>query len=306
MRVTFLGTSAARPTVSRNVSSLVLHREGEMMMFDCGEGTQRQMMRYGTGFTLSEIFFSHLHADHFLGVIGLLRTLGLQGREEPVTLYGPAGATAILRAAVDLGVERVPFEVAIRELEPGEVLSRAEYAVVPFRTSHGGRSLGYAVVEEERLGRFDPDVAARLGVPEGPLWGKLHRGEPVEVEGRTVSAAEVVGPPRPGRKVVYTGDTRPARQVVEMARGADLLVHEATFASDEAARARETGHSTAVEAARIAREAGVLQLVLTHLSPRYADDPRVLEREARKLFPASSIAHDGLTLEIPYRDSAEG
>jgi ribonuclease Z len=306
MRVTFLGTSAARPTVSRNVSSLVLHREGEMMMFDCGEGTQRQMMRYGTGFTLSEIFFSHLHADHFLGVIGLLRTLGLQGREEPVTLYGPAGATAILRAAVDLGVERVPFEVAIRELEPGEVLSRAEYAVVPFRTSHGGRSLGYAVVEEERLGRFDPDVAARLGVPEGPLWGKLHRGEPVEVEGRTVSAAEVVGPPRPGRKVVYTGDTRPARQVVEMARGADLLIHEATFASDEAARARETGHSTAVEAARIAREAGVLQLVLTHLSPRYADDPRVLEREARKLFPASSIAHDGLTLEIPYRDSAEG
>jgi len=305
MRLTFLGTSAARPTVSRNVSSLVIQREGEVMMFDCGEGTQRQMMRYGTGFTLSQIYFSHLHADHFLGVIGLLRTLGLQGREEPVTLFGPAGATVILRQAVDLGVERVPFQVAIRELEPGEAVPHEGFSVIPFRTSHGGRSLGYALVEEERLGRFDAELARRLGVPEGPLWGRLHRGEAVEVEGRTITAAAVVGPPRPGRKVAYTGDTRPSRFVVEAVRGADVLVHEATFAADEAARARDTGHSTAREAARVAREAGVLQLLLTHISPRYADDPRLLEREARRLFPAASIAHDGLVVEVPFRDGSE-
>ena len=304
MRITFLGTAAARPTVGRNVSSLILQREGDVMMFDCGEGTQRQMMRFGTGFTFSDIFFSHLHADHFLGVIGLLRTLGLQAREEPVDLWTPRGTTETLRTAVDLGVERVPFEVRIHELAPGEAVQRGAYDIVPYRTSHrGGHSLGYAVVEHPRLGRFDAAKAREMGIPEGPLWGKLHHGEAVEVDGRVFRADEVVGAPRPGRRVVYTGDTRPCAATREHAWGADLLIHEATFAQDEAERAGQTGHSTAREAAEVARSAEALRLVLTHFSPRYADDPRVLEREARAVFPEAVAAHDGLVIEVPYRES---
>ena len=302
VRITFLGTAAARPTVGRNVSSLVVQREGELLMFDCGEGTQRQMMRYGTGFALREIFFSHLHADHFLGVIGLLRTLGLQGREEPMRLWCPRGTEDILRAAVELGVERVAFPVTSQELEAGEAVPHGEYDVVPFRTSHGGRSLGYAVREHPRLGRFDPDRAREMGIPEGPLWGKLHHGEAVEVDGRVIPASEVVGPPRPGRLVIYSGDTRPAQATREASAGADLLIHEATFGHDESDRAGATGHSTAREAAQLARDAGVHRLAITHFSPRYADDPRALEREAKSIFPETVAAFDGLVVEVPYRE----
>jgi ribonuclease Z len=300
MRITFLGTAAARPTVGRNVSSLVVQREGELLMFDCGEGTQRQMMRYGTGFALDDIFFSHLHADHFLGIIGLLRTLGLQGREEAMRLWTPAGTEEILRQAVELGVDRVTFPVDIRGLEPGETVDRGAYDIVPFRTSHTGRSLGYTLVEHPRLGRFDPDRARELGIPEGPLWGKLHHGETIEFDGRNVPASEVVGPPRSGRRLVYSGDTRPIAATAEAAAGADLLIHEATFATDESERAVATGHSTARDAASRAREAGVVRLALTHFSPRYADDPRLLEREARAVFPDTIMAVDGMTIEVPY------
>jgi ribonuclease Z len=301
VRVTFLGTAASRPTVGRNVSSLVIQREGDVMMFDCGEGTQRQMMRYGTGFTLRDIFFSHLHADHYLGVIGLLRTLGLQDRQEPVDLWTPRGTADLLRQAVYLGGDRMAFEVRFHELEAGEVVQRAMYDVVPFRTSHAGKALGYAVVEHPRLGRFDVERARTLGVPEGPAWGRLHRGEPVEVEGRTVTAADVVGPPRPGRRVVYTGDTRPCAGVREAAEDADLLIHEATFGLEDAERAHATGHATAHDAAQVAAAAGVLRLALTHFSPRYADDPRLLEREAKAVFPDTVAAYDGLVIEVPFR-----
>lgn len=306
IRLVFLGTAASRPTVGRNVSSLLVQRLGELLMFDCGEGTQRQMMRYGTGFGLHDIFFSHMHADHILGLPGLLRTMGLQGREEPMRLYCAKGEAKIVGDAVHLGVERVPFEVAIRELEPGEAVARDGYDIVPFRTRHGRRSLGYALVEHQRLGRFDPDRARALGVPEGPLFGRLHRGESIEVDGRTITAESVVGPARPGRRVVYTGDTRPTRATVEHARDADLLVHEATFADEEAERARETDHSTAREAARVARDAGARRLVLTHLSPRYGLAPEILEREARGVFPDSQVAHDGLEIEVPYPDADDG
>ncbi|MBX6363648.1 MAG: ribonuclease Z [Gemmatimonadetes bacterium] len=301
IRVTFLGTAASRPTVGRNVSAFVLNREGELLLFDCGEGTQRQMMRFGTGFAVHDIFFSHMHADHFLGVIGLLRTMGLQGREEPMRLWAPEGGAAILREAVNLGVDRVPFEILIEELAPGDRVARTGYEIVAYRAQHGTRALGYALVENERLGRFHPERARALGVPEGPLFGRLHRGETVEVGGRLVRPEDVVGPPRPGRRIVYSGDSRPCRQTVEAARGADLLIHDATFGNDEADRARQTAHSTAREAAEIARNAGVERLVLTHISSRYADDPRGLEREAREVFPRSIVAYDGLEIEIPYR-----
>ena len=302
MRVTFLGTAAARPTVGRNVSALTIQREGDVMLFDCGEGTQRQMMRFGTGFSFSDIFFTHLHADHFLGVIGLLRTLGLQDRTDPLDLWTPAGTEELLQQAVYLGAERMPFPVQIRGVLPTTCIDRGEYAIMTFRTQHrGAPSIGYAVAEHPRLGRFDAAQARELGIPEGPLWGKLHHGEAVEVDGRTIQPIEVVGPPRAGRKVVYTGDTRPCAATRKTAAGADLLIHEATFGADERSRAVATGHSTAREAAEIAREAQVLRLALTHFSPRYADDPRALEREARGLFPETVAAHDGLVIEVPYR-----
>ena len=305
IRVTFLGTAASRPTVGRNVSSILLAREGELLMLDCGEGTQRQMMRFATGFTVNDIFFTHMHADHFLGVIGLLRTMGLQGREEPMKLYGPVGARDILHEAVHLGVERVPFEIQIRELEPGEAIDRGEYDVVPYATKHGIRALGYALIEHERLGRFHPDRARELGVPEGPLFGKLHRGEPVEVDGRVITAEDVVGPTRPGRRIVYTGDTRPCKQTIEISKDADLLIHDATFGEEENERAGITGHSTAREAADVAKRAKVRRLILTHLSSRYADDPRTLEREAKQVFKETTTAHDGMVIEVPYPDADE-
>ncbi|HSJ23989.1 MAG TPA: ribonuclease Z [Longimicrobiales bacterium] len=302
IRVTFLGTAASRPTVGRNVSALMMQREGESLLFDCGEGTQRQMMRYGTGFSVDDIFFTHLHADHFLGVIGLLRTMGLQGREHAMRLWCPEGGAGILHDAVNLGMERLPFPVDIVELQPGERVEREGHDIVVFRTAHGPRSLGYALVEHPRLGRFDPERARALGVPEGPLFGRLHRGEDVEVDGRVIRAAELVGPPRPGRRVVYSGDTRPCHETREMARTADLLVHDATFSHDERERARHTNHATAREAAELARSAGAQRLVLTHISARYADDARALEREARAAFRETTVAWDGLVVEIPFRD----
>lgn len=302
MRVIFLGTAASRPTVGRNVSALVVKHEGETLLFDCGEGTQRQMMRFGTGFSLNDIFFSHLHADHFLGLTGLLRTLGLQAREEPIRLWCPSGGARILQDAVSLGVDRVPFAVQIQELAPDDEIPRDGYRIVAYRPQHGVHALGYAIVEDERLGRFNPDRARELGVPEGPLFGRLHRGDTVEVDGRAISPTEVVGPPRPGRRLVYTGDTRPCKRTIQVAHEADLLVHEATFGADERDRARATGHSTAREAAQVASKAGVGRLLLTHLSARYADDPRPLEREAREVFPRVTVAYDGLEVQVPYRD----
>lgn len=308
IRVTFLGTAASRPTVGRGVSALAVQRESELMLFDCGEGTQRQMMRFGTGFGLGAIFVTHLHADHFLGIIGLSRTLSLQDRTETLHVYGPPGSGRTLRAALELGVDRVGFPVEIREMEPGDRVERDGYDIVAFATRHGVSSVGYAVKEHRRLGRFDPDRARELGVPEGPLFGRLHRGEPVEVDGKVIRPEEVVGEPRPGRNVVYTGDTRPCDTVREAAGDADLLVHDATFTEDERDRARETKHSTAAEAARVARDARVKRLLLTHVSARYSANPRPLEREARKIFRKAAVAFDGQELEIPFpeRSSSGG
>ncbi|HKH83276.1 MAG TPA: ribonuclease Z [Gemmatimonadales bacterium] len=303
LSVTFLGTGAATPTIDRNVAGLAVHREGETLLFDCGEGNQRQMMRYGVGFAFREIYFTHYHADHMLGVTGLLRTMGLQDRSAPVTLYGPKGAQRVLGAAVNLGIERNKFPVEIVEIQAGDRLARDEYDLVVFETEHRADTVGYALVEQLRLGRFDPDKARSMGIPEGPLWGQLHKGKTVTLpDGRMVGPAELVGPPRPGRTLVYSGDTRPNLSVIEASRGADLLVHEATFGSDELERARETGHSTAAEAARVALEAGVRRLILTHISSRYTRDAAELLAEARGVFPETVIARDGLTVDVPYAD----
>jgi ribonuclease Z len=307
LSVTFLGTSAARPTVERNVSAMALVREGETLLFECGEGTQRQMMRYGVSFALTDVFFTHFHADHFLGVIGLVRTLGLQGRAEPMRLHGPKGAKKLLRQALELGVERVPFPVEIEEVTPGMILGeggkgkREGYEIHVFATEHGGGSVGYAVREHERHGQFDPDRARAAGVPEGPLWGRLQRGEPVALpDGRTITPDGIVGDKRSGRTVVFTGDTRPCASVVAAAQGADLLIHEATFGEEERERAKETGHATAREAAQVALAARARRLILSHVSARYSISAEELVTEARAVFPETSVAKDGMTVEVRY------
>jgi ribonuclease Z len=273
-------------------------------MFDCGEGTQRQMMRYGVSFALEDIFFTHFHADHLLGVIGLMRTMSLQGRTEPLRLWGPRGGTRVLKRAEGLGFERSTFPVEIIELPVDEPVKRNGYSIVPFAVDHrGSLSLGYAIVEETRKGRFNPDLARDMGIPEGPLWGQIHRGLPVTLEdGRVIDPSVLVGPTRAGRTVVITGDTRPCATTLERSRGADLLVHEATFGDEEQERALETGHSTAKEAAALARDAGVRKLLLTHFSARYSRDAADLEREAREVFARTVAGKDGMEVDVPFRD----
>jgi len=263
------------------------------------------MMRYGVAFALRDIFFSHMHVDHILGVIGLMRTMALQGREDALRIWGPPGSARVLRRAETIGADRVGFPVEYQELSPGDVVRRDGYEVLAFEADHMRTpALGFALVEAVRLGRFNPDRARELGIPEGPLWGRLHRGHRVTLDdGREIDPSDLVGPTRPGRRLVITGDTRPCDATVAAAGGADLLVHEATFADEEAARAAETGHSTAREAAQVAARAGVRRLVLTHVSARYSRDVSDLEREARQVFPATSIARDGAEFDIPFSDA---
>lgn len=307
LSLTFLGTSASRPTVERGVSSIALTREGETMLFDCGEGTQRQMMRYGVGFTVGDVFFTHFHTDHYLGALGLLKTLALQGREEPLRLWGPRGAQALFKRAEGLGNEKLTYPLIITEVEPDTPILRKGYSIRPFAVEHRqGAAVGYALVEHERLGRFDPEHAKTLGIPEGPLWGKIHKGESVTLpDGRVIAPAALVGPTRPGRTVVLTGDTRPCAATIQASHQADLLVHEATFGDEEAPRAAETMHSTAREAGTVAQMAKVRTLVLTHFSARYSRDASDLGREAREAFTGELLlAKDGLTVDVPFRDAA--
>ncbi|HWA58594.1 MAG TPA: ribonuclease Z, partial [Gemmatimonadales bacterium] len=310
LKLTFLGTGAACPTLDRNVASLALTREGETMLFDCGEGTQRQMMRYGVGFGFREIFFTHFHSDHLLGVIGLLRTLGLLNvfggaeRAEGLTLYGPKQARRILSHALEVGLERVKFPVEIVELKPGDTIRRPEYDIVTFPTEHRTDSIGYALAEHLRRGRFDPDRARAMGIPEGPLWGRIHRGENVTLpDGRVIEPRELVGEARIGRKVVISGDTRPCAALGAVARDADLLVHEATFSHEDLFRAKETGHSTAREAAELAAGVRAKRLVLTHISPRYSREAPELLAEARAFFPATEIARDGMEVDVRFAEA---
>ena len=301
LRLTFLGTSAAQPTTRRNLTSLAVRRERELFLVDCGEGTQRQMIRFGTGFDVDAIFFTHFHADHYLGAIGFLRTLSMAGREAPLDVYGPSPAKRLLDVMLFAGTERLAFDVRIREVAPGEEIARDGCRMVAFETDHRTPSVGWALVEDERPGRFHPETARSLGVPVGPLWGSLQHGHEVTLgDGRVVRPQDVLEPPRRGRRVVVSGDTRPCPGTVRAARSADVLVHDSTFGDPEQARAEETFHSTAREAGRVAREAGVGRLVLTHLSTRYDRDFAVLAEQAREEFAgAVDVAADGMELEVP-------
>ena len=261
------------------------------------------MMKFGVGFAVDELFITHLHADHYLGVTGLLRTFSLQNREEPLVLWGPKRSHDLLHRIVTLGGEHLSFPVQIRELPAGEAIHYDGFRIDAFDTEHTRESIGLVLIEEDRLGRFDVERARELGVPEGPSFGALHRGEPIELaDGGTVNPGDVVGPARPGRRLVYTGDTRPSPNTVAVSTGADVLIHEATFSEEDRARAADTGHSTAREAAEIAAAAGVRRLVLTHLSARLAEQPHLLREEAAAVFPEVIVAKDGFRCEVRFPD----
>jgi len=306
LRVTFLGTSGAVPTARRNPSAVFCNREGEELLFDVGEGTQRQMMRFGTGFSVSHVFLTHCHGDHVLGLPGLCQTMDFNERDEPLAIHTPRGTRGIVERLVGVTGTRPSFPVRVNEVGAGDVaLDGEEFAVRAFETDHRTRSVGYALVEADRKGRFDREHAEELGVPVGPAFSRLHDGESVELDdGTVVDPEQVVGPPRPGRRVVYTGDTRPIEAVVEAATGADLLIHDATFATDHADRAVSTAHSTAAEAADVATRAGAKRLALTHVSSRYAGDPSSLRREARAAFDGEAfVPDDGDEVKVPYPDA---
>ena len=302
--VVFLGTSASAPTAGRAPTALLVRRGGERLLVDCAEGTQRQLMRSTVGLPdLEEIFLTHFHADHTLGLPGLLKTFGLRGRELPLTVYGPPGLRDLL-ADLRRVFGRVPYPVEGVEVRPGEALERDGYRILVVPVHHGVSAVGYALDEDVRPGEFDAAAADALGIPFGPERGALQKGDSVTLaDGRVVTPAEVLGEPRRGRRVLITGDTAPVESVRVLAEGADVLVHEATFGEDERVRADETLHSTARQAAEIAAAARVRLLALTHVSPRHAG-PELLE-EAQAVFSATVVPRDFDVIEVPFAERGE-
>jgi ribonuclease Z len=305
MRVTFLGTSGAVPTTQRNTSGVFCNRDGDYLLFDCGEGTQRQMMEYGTGFAVDHLFVTHLHGDHVLGIPGLLQTFDFNDREQPVAIHTPAGTRGNIRQLIEATGTTPSFTVRINEVSGGDtVIDHSEYIVRAVETAHRCASVGYVLEEDDRNGEFDRQKAEEeLGIPPGPKYSKLHRGESIEHDGKTIQPDAVVGPPRPGRTLVYTGDTLPTNAVIDASDGADLLIHDATFGEEYSDRAKATAHSTAREAADVAKQASVKALALTHLSTRYAGQSDQLVREAREVFDGEIFAaEDGMERRIEFPD----
>jgi ribonuclease Z len=288
----FAGTAGSVPSARRGLPALLVRRGGDRILIDCGEGTQRQLVR-SVGLTdLTDVFITHLHADHWLGLPGMLKSFELRDRERPLTVYGPPGTTALLERLRPV-YGRPRYGLTIRDLEPDEAVRRGDLEVVPFAVRHGGPAFGYALVDDERPGRFDAELAERLGITPGPDFGRLQRGETLGA----VRPEQVIGDPRPGRRVVVSGDTAPTDAVVVAAHRADVLVHEATFAHEEAERAAQTLHSTARQAAQVAADADVRLLALTHLSSRYSGGE--IRDEARAVFPDTEVPRDFDTIEIP-------
>jgi ribonuclease Z len=295
LSVFFVGTGGSVPTARRGLPAILVRRGADRMLFDCGEGTQRQLLSSVGLMDLTEVYLTHFHADHWLGLPGMLKTFDLRDRERPLVIYGPPGVKALITAALRLA-GRVRYELTLVELDPSDEIEGDGYRIAPVPAAHRGPAYAYVLYEHERPGAFDPAAAQRLGLEPGPEFGRVQRGETV----RGVSPEQVMGPSRPGRKLVLSGDTRPCDSIRIAAHGADLLVHEATFAEEEAERAAENGHSTAREAATIAREAEVGMLALNHISTRHP--PSVIRDEAREVFERTVVPRDFDTIEIPFAE----
>jgi len=301
MKITFLGTSGSMPSKDRGASGVVIRRGRELIMFDCGEGTQRQMVRAGIGFQRPmRIFITHLHGDHVLGLPGLLQSMSLLRRERKLHVYGPLGLVKFVQAFSESLGEPI-FPVILYEvLEPGVIHEEKGYRVEAVKAVHRTNSWSYGLFESPRPGRFDPEKARELGLPEGPDWNRLQHGEEVEVDGVVLKPEMVCGPPRDSRSVVYSGDTSPNEALADLARGADVLIHESTFLDELTARAEEDGHTTASQAAEVAKKAEVGRLVLTHSSSRYPE-PKVVLAEARKIFEKVVVASDLMEIDVPLK-----
>lgn len=299
----FLGTGGSWPSADRNVAATVLKRGGDVLLFDCGEGTQRQFQKSGLSYmAIQRIFLSHLHGDHCYGLPGLFKTMQLNERTAPLEVYGPRGLDALMEVYGQIASVKGQYDISWRELKEGDVVPGDGYAIHCKRMNHGALDLAYAYMEESRPGRFDKAKALALGVPEGPLFRRLQMGETVQAkDGKKVAPSEVLGGGRPGRKIVVTGDTGPCEALVEFAASADVLISEATYCSDMVAKAQEYGHMTAAWAAETARRANVKELILTHISPRYAGPEQHLA-EAKPVFANTRIAKDFLAVEVPLVD----
>ncbi|MGQ0535006.1 MAG: ribonuclease Z [Methanobacteriota archaeon] len=300
--VVFLGTGASWPTADRNTAAVAIRRGPEVLLFDCGEGTQRQFQRSAASYMgVSKIFLTHYHADHFLGLPGLVQTMGMNGRTEPLEIYGPRGIDRYVEPLLSIGYNKPAFPVRLVELKDKEAAHFAGYRVEARAVVHNVPAIGYALVEDTRPGRFNKPRALELGVPEGPAFGRLQRGESVTArDGRVVRSEDVLGPTRRGRTIAYSGDVKPCEAMVELARRADILIHEATYGNDFP-EANEYGHSTAAQAAYIAAKAEAKRLYLTHFSARYTGVRQLVE-EARKVFPAAEAAHDLLEVSVAFTD----
>jgi ribonuclease Z len=294
----FAGTAGSVPSARRGLPALLVRRGGDRLLFDCGEGTQRQLVRSVGLPDIDRVFLTHLHVDHWLGLLGMLKSFDLRDREAPLTVHGPSGTRELI-GAMRRVYGRLGYPFSVAELAPGETVELDGYAITALEVRHRGTALGYALVEDGRPGHLDSELAQSLGVPFGPQLGRLQRGETVN----GVAPAQVMGPPRSGRKVVLSGDTAPCEMVAIAAHDADVLVHEATFRHDEAERARQTGHSTARQAAELGRDAGVRLLALTHVSTRYAGHE--LRDEARAVFAATEVPRDFDAIEIPFPEKGE-
>lgn len=288
----FAGTGGSVPTPRRGMPATLLRAGGDRILFDCGEGTQRQLIRTVGLPDLDAIFLTHYHADHWLGLPGMVKSFALRERTKPLRLYGPTGLKALWKH-VEALIGRLPYPFELVELDRHDEVRFGEYAIASFPVEHRGAAFGYAFVEDDRPGRFDPKLAQELGVTPGPDFGRLQAGETVD----GVAPDQVIGPDRRGRRIVLSGDTRPCQATEALAHEADVLVHEATFTDAERERAAQTGHSTARQAAELARDADVVMLALVHLSTRVW--PRDVRDEARAVFEGALVPRDGDTIEVP-------
>lgn len=297
MEVTFLGTSSAVPTKHRNHTAITLKAFGEVMLFDCGEGTQRQLIEAKISpMKIDKIFITHYHGDHILGLAGLIQSIGFRGRTKDLDIYGPKGLSKLINAISHLGYFQINYTINIHEIESGIILETDKYTVEAIETEHNLTNMSYSICEKKKP-KFIRQNAIDLGVPVGPLFGKLQNGEDVEVNGKIIKPEQVLGPKRVGKKFTYSGDTRPCKQMIELAKDSDVLIHESTYQEEDKEHAIANCHSTTKEAANIAKEANVKQLILTHISTRYSDD-EIMKKEAKEVFENSIIAYDYLTIKI--------